>query len=164
MDRPPAWSATLNLSLAPPPDRNDPRFGRNDPGTGRQKGRQPPRSDIYIDLRYLGPVRRLLPFLACLMLMLTTMSGMAHAADVTGGSIAGVELSMHTDGDSDEVPADSDKGYPHHHTVCHGHDIGKPMQPDGAWAHIAPGMQAVASLVAILSGTTGTVDLRPPQA
>jgi len=122
------------------------------------------RSDIYTFLHYPSSVRRLLPLLACLMLMLTTMSGMAHAADVAGGSITGVELSAHTDGDSDEVPSDSDKGYPHHHTVCHGHEVGKPMQAGAAWAYIAPGMQAVASLIAPLNGTAGTVDLRPPQA
>lgn len=99
-----------------------------------------------------------------MMLMLTTLSGMAHAADVAGGSIAGVELAVHTDGDRDEVPSDADKAYPHHHTVCHGHDVGKPMQPDTPWAHVPPDMQAVAALAAPLHGTAGTVDLRPPQA
>lgn len=98
------------------------------------------------------------------MLMLTTLSGMAHAAEVVGGRIAGVALSVHTDGDSDEVPADADKGYPHHHSVCHGHDVGKPTHSDTPWSSIDPDMLAIAALIAPMKGRAGHVDLRPPQA
>ena len=37
-------------------------------------------------------MRTLLPLLACLMLALAGFSGMAHAAEVAGGSRSGVEL------------------------------------------------------------------------
>src|SRR3546814_4100455 len=67
-----------------------------------------------------GFVRAFLPLLTCLMLVLTSFSGMAHAADLAGGSIAGVEFTIHTDGDIDQVPSDSDKNVPHHHNYCHG--------------------------------------------
>src|SRR3546814_5560392 len=53
-----------------------------------------------------GFVRAFLPLLTCLMLVLTSFSGMAHAADLAGGSIAGVEFTIHTDGDIDQVPSD----------------------------------------------------------
>lgn len=69
-------------------------------------------------------MRTLLPLLACLMLALAGFSGMAHAAEVAGGSLSGVELVVHTPGDGDEVPADGDNGMPHHHSPCHGHDAG----------------------------------------
>ena len=54
-------------------------------------------------------MRAFLPFLTCLMLVLTSFSGMAHAADLAGGSIAGVEFTVHTAGDIDQVLSDSDK-------------------------------------------------------
>src|SRR3546814_2117198 len=75
-----------------------------------------------------GFVRAFLPLLTCLMLVLTSFSGMAHAADLAGGSIAGVEFTIHTDGDIDQVPSDSDKNVPHHHNYCHGHDVGAPAR------------------------------------
>jgi len=44
--------------------------------------------------------------------------------------IPGVEASAvagHVDGDADQVPADSEKGYPHHHGGCHGHHVAAPL-------------------------------------
>ena len=52
--------------------------------------------------------------------------------------IAGVETSAvggHVDGDADQVPADSEKGYPHHHGGCHGHHVAAPVD---RVAHAAP--------------------------
>jgi hypothetical protein len=55
----------------------------------------------------------MLPFFACLMLLLLTgWAGMAHAAEIAGGSIGGVELGVHAPGDGDEVPADGDNARP----------------------------------------------------
>src|SRR3546814_2434881 len=73
-----------------------------------------------------GFVRAFLPLLTCLMLVLTSFSGMAHVADLAGGSIAGVEFTIHTDGAIDQVPSDSAKYVPHHHKYCHGHDVVSP--------------------------------------
>ena len=62
------------------------------------------------------------------------------------------------------VPADSDKGYPHHHVTCHGDHIGVPVTP-------APVFSASAMRVCPLSWDQGAITpatsdpaLRPPQA
>jgi hypothetical protein len=109
-------------------------------------------------------MRALLPFLACLMVVLTSWSGMAHAAEAAGGNFGAVMFILHTQGDGDEVPADADKAVPHHHSICHGHDIGTPAS--------APTAQLLADVVArlplaqanALAGTGAPVRLRPPQA
>src|SRR3546814_20450522 len=75
-----------------------------------------------------GFVRAFLPLLTCLMLVLASFSGMAHAADLAGGSIAGVEFKIHTDGDIEQVPSDSDKNVQHQHTYCHGHHVREPAR------------------------------------
>ncbi|WP_285017229.1 hypothetical protein [Novosphingobium sp. fls2-241-R2A-195] len=69
-------------------------------------------------------MRTLLPFLACLMLILISWSGMAHAVEAASGSDAGYDFSYHAPGDGDEAPADADSGLPHHHGACHNHDLG----------------------------------------
>lgn len=71
-------------------------------------------------------MRKLLPLLACLMLVLTGFAGMVHAAEAAGGRMFGITLTVHAPGDGDEAPADSDNGLPHHHNSCHGHDVGTP--------------------------------------
>jgi len=42
-------------------------------------------------------------------------------------NVAAAEMG-HTVGDADQVPADSDKGYPHHHAECHDHHVGEPSR------------------------------------
>jgi hypothetical protein len=109
-------------------------------------------------------MRTLLPFLACLMVVLTSWSGMAHAAEAAGGNFGGVAFTLHSQGDGDEVPADADKAVPHHHSICHGHDVGTPAS--------APSARLLADAIAplpqghtnALSGTAALVRLRPPQA
>ncbi len=50
------------------------------------------------------------------------MGAVAHAAEPIACIDATTAQSMgHSPGDSDEVPADSDKGYPHHHGGCQVH-------------------------------------------
>jgi hypothetical protein len=111
-----------------------------------------------------GFVRAFLPFLTCLMLVLTGFSGMAHAADLAGGSIAGVEFTIHAPGDSDEVPVDADKGVPHHHNYCHGHDVGEPAKASVGYAHVLSKPKPTIAPAASLAGRTDLVHLRPPQA
>jgi hypothetical protein len=98
------------------------------------------------------------------MLVLTGMSSLAHAADVGGGSIAGVELTLHSQGDGDEVPSDADNAFPHHHNVCHGHDVGEPIQSEAPCVPPLAMMRPIVAQVPSLIGTLGFVDLRPPQA
>lgn len=69
-------------------------------------------------------MRALLPFLACLMLVLTSMTSIAHATEAPDGGVSIAEMAAwHSPGDADEVQGDPDKDAPHHHSICHGHDL-----------------------------------------
>ncbi|WP_139226863.1 hypothetical protein [Sphingomonas sp. OK281] len=110
-------------------------------------------------------MRRLLPFLACLMLVLTAWVGVAHAAEV-GGCIetSQYEAASHADGDGDQVAADADKGYPHHHGGCHAHHMSTPDSDtlpsvEGLVRATLTGVAGVA-----LFGRDADTALRPPQA
>lgn len=66
-----------------------------------------------------------------LSLILVLSLGLGSAAHAVEG-VSGVEIPQslawaHVDNDGDQVPADSDKGYPHHHVSCHGDHIGVPV-------------------------------------
>ena len=109
-------------------------------------------------------MRKLLPLLACLMLVLTGFAGMAHAAEVAGGSMFGIELTVHAAGDGDEVPADSDNGLPHHHNACHGHDVGTPAFAAGPKAMVLKIDPDSGSETTELANAHQSVNPRPPQA
>ncbi len=109
-------------------------------------------------------MRGLLPFIACLMVVLTSWSGMAHAAEAAGGSFGGVAFTLHTQGDGDEVPADADQAVPHHHSICHGHDVGTPAVTQSPCLRARAGVQRPLARIRVLAGTDGPVRLRPPQA
>ncbi|MDB5686273.1 MAG: hypothetical protein JWR77_862 [Rhizorhabdus sp.] len=68
---------------------------------------------------------RLLNLMLLLGLFVAMMGGaMVHAAETPGGGEVTAATSwQHSDGDHDQVPADADKDYPHHHAICHGHDL-----------------------------------------
>jgi len=109
-------------------------------------------------------MRALLPFIACLMLVLAGWASVAHAAEAAGGSIAGIAITQHLPGDGDEVPADRDNALPHHHGLCHGHDLGTPAAavaplPSDRHARIRPIMVADA-----LYGIPASMIPRPPRA
>jgi hypothetical protein len=111
-------------------------------------------------------VHRLSALFLCFMLALSLgLGSAAHAAETAGGVEISAATSIdHVNGDGDQVPADSQKGYPHHHSGCHGHDIGVPMTPKG--------VATVAGLRATLSAwdngpmplAPSDPALRPPQA
>ncbi len=112
-------------------------------------------------------MRKLLAIVARLMLVLTlwvgVQSSVAYAADV-GACVTVVDEATagHVPGDSDEVPADSDKATPHHHGAGHNHDLGIPAR---TWSAIGDHALAVPSGFA--SGTPPASiaprrDLRPP--
>jgi hypothetical protein len=110
-------------------------------------------------------MRRLLPFLACLMLVLTAWVGVAHAAEV-GGCIetSQYEAASHLDGDGDQVAADADKGYPHHHGSCHAHHMRAP-DADTLAATTGPAGSMLAPVAgATLVGRDADAALRPPKA
>ncbi len=63
-----------------------------------------------------GSMHRLSALFLCLMLVLSLGFGsVAHAAEGPGVEVSTVTSIGHADGDGDQVPADSQKGYPHHH-------------------------------------------------
>ncbi|MBN8809157.1 MAG: hypothetical protein J0I47_13110 [Sphingomonas sp.] len=77
-------------------------------------------------------MRKLLASIASLMLVLTLCSGFqssaAYAAEIDGCSKTIVDENApgHSAGDADEVPGDSDKATPHHHSVGHSHELAVP--------------------------------------
>src|SRR3546814_3671935 len=75
-----------------------------------------------------------------------------------------LEFTIHTDGDIDQVPSDSDKNVPHHHNYCHGHDVGAPARTTMEYTHVLTMPKPTISASASLDGRTGMVHLRPPQA
>ncbi len=102
-----------------------------------------------------------------LVLTLCLFAGLAggsisHAAEIAGGGeVAAADAWQHAEGDHDEVPADADKNYPHHHSLCHGHDMAAPMKACG------PGGFARAALPrpaadAAPTGAAPAFPLRPP--
>jgi len=109
-------------------------------------------------------MRKLLPLLACLMLVLTAFAGMGHAAEAAGGSVLGIELTIHAPGDGDEVPADGDNGLPHHHNACHGHDVGTPATACGPETAVLKVMPGIGQLNAPVPNAHANVQPRPPQA
>lgn len=108
-------------------------------------------------------MRLLLPFVAALMLVITGLTSVAHATETPDGSATGIELAIaHAPGDADEVPADADKDYPHHHSICHGHDLAAPVRaltaPD---VHSAPCAMPFVTTAALTLRTSDTPH-RPP--
>jgi hypothetical protein len=74
---------------------------------------------------------RFAAFLMYLALSLSLgLGSVKHAAEgVTCIEVSAADAaSSHVDGDGDQVPADAEKGYPHHHGECHGHHIGVPIK------------------------------------
>ncbi|WP_294216261.1 hypothetical protein [uncultured Sphingomonas sp.] len=109
-------------------------------------------------------MRKLVPFLACLMLVLTTWAGMAHAAEAGGVETSRLEMAAHAPGDGDEVPADSDKGYPHHHASCHEHHVNTPTVRAASIPVAVTSTMPSPVHSRALSGRDIEADLRPPQA
>lgn len=109
-------------------------------------------------------MRQLLPFLACLMLILISWSGMAHAGEATGGDTAGYDFSYHAPGDGDEVPGDGDSSLPHHHSACHSHDLGTPAMGVPQFGTGAASQILGSITASSLSPTKNGVTPRPPRA
>lgn len=109
-------------------------------------------------------MRKLLPLLACLMLVFTSWSVMARAAEAAGGTTSGIAFTVHIPGDGDEVPADRDNGLPHHHGLCHGHDLGTPEtgQPQPCATREAKLLNGEPARALVATGQR--VPARPPRA
>ena len=114
-------------------------------------------------------MRRLLAYLLCLLLASSLGLGVAvHAAEPitcfeTPAASATFDI-VHSDSDSDQVPADSPKSYPHHHCGCHGHHVGVPITADAVPHSVAQIADRLSWEQAHGAGLVGNPALRPPQA
>lgn len=101
----------------------------------------------------------------CMMTMALLTSSVSHAME--GYSCIDAQTAAadgHADGDGDQVPADSDKGYPHHHNTCHGHQVAQRTATDTlAGRFVAKSVPVPAELSLPMLAAVDPA-LRPPQA
>jgi len=109
-------------------------------------------------------MRRVVLVLAAFFVSLSLTGGaIAHAMEPIGCIDNSVAASMgHTNGDGDQVPFDGDKGYPHHHGVCHSHLVCNAMISSGVV--VALNADCLDPIRAFLSVPAAPTDpaLRPP--
>ena len=110
-------------------------------------------------------MRRLLALVLCLLLTYTLgLGSVAHANEpVTCVETSAAWSIDHADGDGDQVPADSEKGYPHHHGGCHGHHVGVPITSDPTQHSADPRVQRLRWNHDRTAGAITDPALRPPQ-
>lgn len=116
-------------------------------------------------------MRRLLNILACLMLVGSLgVTATAHALERPDASI-GVSVTPgeqiaegHTPDDADQVPADGDKGYPHHHGGCHGDHVAAPVKIASTTLTRDLRLAPVYAGQSMRPLSTADPALRPPQA
>src|SRR3546814_2452112 len=116
-------------------------------------------------------LRRLLNILAYLTIALSLgTTATAHVLERPDVSASSHEARVdevalgHVPGDADQVPSDSDKGYPHHHGGCHGDHVAAPVKAiNTALTHdlrLAP----IFASHSMRPLSTADPALRPPQA
>ncbi|HTU11875.1 MAG TPA: hypothetical protein VMG08_13370 [Allosphingosinicella sp.] len=106
-----------------------------------------------------GLFRLLLTF--CLFAGLAT-GAVSHAAELGGhGAEAAAGDWQHADGDHDEVPSDGDNNAPHHHSLCHGHEVGAPFKTCAPRLYTRAPLPRPAAEAAPPGGTPALL-LRPP--
>lgn len=93
------------------------------------------------------------------------LSLVAHASESVTCVETSAALSIdHADGDGYQVPADAEKGYPHHHGGCHGHHVGVSITSDPMQHSADLRVQRVWWDHDRTAGSTAYPALRPPQA
>ena len=111
-------------------------------------------------------MRRLLAmFMGLLLASSLGLGSIAHANEpVTCVESSAASSFDHADGDGDQVPADAEKGYPHHHGGCHGHHVGVPITSDPTHHSADRRVQPVSWDHDRTAGATADPALRPPRA
>ncbi len=110
-------------------------------------------------------MRRLLAFVCCLLLASSLGFGaLAHASEPVTCIEAPAGAEFHSEGDSDQVPADAGDAYPHHHGGCHGHHIGAPFPSTDVPRTLGEHQGAFGQVDAQLASIIAETALRPPQA
>lgn len=101
----------------------------------------------------------------CMVTMSLFSASMAHAnEELTCVDSSSAQVLGHVEGDSDQVPADSDKGYPHHHGSCHGHQVTPQYDSDVPVVSLAAQALPAPAKSYLLPAATADPALRPPQA
>ncbi len=72
------------------------------------------------------------------------------------------ERMFHFEGDSDEVPCDSDSDTPHHHGVCHAHCMAVPIQAVSLENVGRSAQQPLAKRTTSMASGLADEQLRPP--
>ena len=102
-----------------------------------------------------------------LLLTLCVVAGLAtgavsHAVELAGhGMGAAAGDWQHAEGDHDEVPSDGDSKAPHHHSICHGHEVGAPFRVCAPPLYARTALPRPAAEVAPPGGMPALL-LRPP--
>jgi hypothetical protein len=116
-------------------------------------------------------VRRFLNILGCLTLVFSFgATATAHAFERPDASVnthltRSEEVAEgHSPGDADQVPADGDKGYTHHHGGCHGDHVGAPVKVASSIVMQDLRLAPVSAGRLMLPLSTADPALKPPQA
>lgn len=111
-------------------------------------------------------MRRLFALFICLLLASTLgLGSIAHASEgVTCIEVSAASTFDHSADDADQVPADSEKGYPHHHGGCHGHHVGVPITSNPVQHSADRRVLPFAWNHDRTAGAVADPALRPPQA
>lgn len=107
--------------------------------------------------------RVLLLLMAFFVSLSITTAAVAHAMEpVTCIDSTTAQNMGHSSGDGDQVPADSEKGYPHHHGGCHAHQLAdRVVEPQMAVMMNIQSMQPIA-FVQSVSASPADPAIRPP--
>ena len=107
---------------------------------------------------------RLLSLFACLALMLSFVSAsVAHAMEPVGCIDTSQSAAAgHSEGDADQVPADGETAYPHHHGGCHGHHVADALQSAGVAAFFVGQLIPSGWAAPVHDAAPSLAELRPP--
>jgi hypothetical protein len=109
-------------------------------------------------------MRALLTLIVAVLMIGSLANGAAvHALELSSaGEVTETTLWLHSAGDHDEVPADADRNYPHHHNQCQGHDVAAPLKACPVPTRIRAGItQPSVATAALVAGPPARL-LRPP--
>ena len=108
-------------------------------------------------------MRKLMPFLACLLLVLTALSGTAQATGVACCDETSLMTQMCDCCDADQGPKGADKGCAQCAATCHAHHAATPFVNDLAPPAIAPDLVFGVRHSLALAGQAPDRMLRPPR-
>lgn len=116
-------------------------------------------------------MRRLLNILAYLTIALSLgTTATAHVMERPDVSVSSHKTGVnevavgHAPGDADQVPSDSDKGYPHHHGGCHGDHVAAPIKATNTALTHDLRLAPIFASHSMRPLSTADPALRPPQA